>query len=161
MAEGLDQTEDKDQREREAQAEAAGPAPVVEATGEDETEDEAVETDGVHVETETRIRKRPLYKRPAFLIIAAIVLIVAAIFVIRYWLYARSHESTDDAFIDGHIIQLSPKVSGYVTKVYVTDNQEVKKGDLLIEIDPRDYEARLEQAQATLDAGLARLREAR
>src|SRR5205807_4251480 len=130
MAEGLDQTEANSQPKREAQAEAAGPTPVVEATGENETEDEVVDTDGVHVETETRIRKRPLYKRPAFLVIAAIVLIVAAIFVIRYWLYARSHESTDDAFIDGHIIEISPKVSGYVARVYVKGNQDVHKGDL-------------------------------
>jgi membrane fusion protein (multidrug efflux system) len=147
--------------ERTARTQAAGPTPVVEATDENETDDEIVDTDGVQVETETEIRKRPLYKRPAFLIIAAIVLIVAAVFVIRYWLYARSHETTDDAFVDGHVIQLSPKVSGYVSKVYVADNQPVNKGDLLAEIDPSDYETRLQQAQAALDAGEARLREAR
>jgi membrane fusion protein, multidrug efflux system len=93
--------------------------------------------------------------------VAAGLLIIGAIFGVRYWLYARSHESTDDAFIDGHIIQLSPKVSGYVAKVYVTDNQQVKAGDLLAEIDPRDYESRLEQAKAALNAGTARLKEAR
>lgn len=166
MAEGRDQTSDRDSRASEAQPEAASPTPVVEATSGTaalpaEVEDDAAETDGAHVETETRIRKRPLYKRPAFLIIAFIVLVIAAIFIVRYWLYARSHESTDDAFIDGDIVQLSPKISGYVRKVYVADNQPVKKGDLLVEIDPSDYETRLEQAQAALDAGEARLREAR
>src|SRR6267378_471770 len=80
-------------------------------------------------------RKRPLYKRPAFLIGALVVLVIVAIVGIRYWLYARSHESTDDAFIDGHIIQISPKVSGYIAKVYVTDNQSVNAGDLIAEID--------------------------
>src|ERR1700741_2858133 len=100
-------------------------------------------------------RKRPLYRRPAFLIGAAIVLLLALFFGFRYWAYARSHESTDDAFIDGHIIQVSPKVSGYVLKVYVTDNQNVKAGDLMVEIDSRDLQAKVDQAKAALKAGLA------
>src|SRR5882762_1538197 len=105
-------------------------------------------------------RKRPVYKRPAFLIGAAVVLLIVAIVGLRYWLYARSHETTDDAFIDGHIIQVSPKASGYVAKIYVTDNQQVKAGDLLVELDARDYEARLDQAKAALDAGLAQQHQA-
>ena len=68
---------------------------------------------------QTQTVKKPLYKRPAVLVVASIVLIIGAIIGVRYWLYARSHESTDDAFIDGHIIQISPKASGYVAKVYV------------------------------------------
>jgi membrane fusion protein (multidrug efflux system) len=86
---------------------------------------------------------------------------VAVVFGLRYWIYARGHESTDDAFVDGHIVQISPKVSGYVAKIYVRDNQEVKEGDLIAEIDARDFEARLEQAKAALAAGSARLQEAR
>src|ERR1700754_421654 len=105
--------------------------------------------------------KRPFYKRRGVLIIAAVVLLVGAIVGVRYWLYARSHESTDDAFIDGHIIQISPKAAGYVAKIHVDDNQQVKAGDLLVEIDPRDYEVRLKQAQAALDAGLAKENEAK
>jgi membrane fusion protein (multidrug efflux system) len=105
--------------------------------------------------------KKPLYKRPAVLVAASIVLVVGAIIGVRYWLYARSHESTDDAFIEGHIIQISPKASGYVAKVYVTDNQQVKAGDLMVELDARDYQARLAQAKAALEAGLAKQNEAR
>jgi membrane fusion protein (multidrug efflux system) len=166
MAEVLDQTKATEKREREGHAEVESPTPVVEATGGNVAvpvgvEEEAADSDNSHIETGRQIKKKPLYKRPVFLIIAAIVLIVAGIFVVRYWLYARSHESTDDAFIDGHIIQLSPKISGYVAKVHVKDNQEVKEGDLLVEIDPSDYETRLQQAQAALDAGQARLKEAR
>ena len=108
----------------------------------------------------THFRKRPLYKRPAFLIGAALVLLLAVLLGLRYWLYARSHESTDDAFIDGHIIQVSPKISGYVAKIYVTDNQQVKSGELLAELDARDYEAKLVQAQAAYDAGLAQQHQA-
>jgi len=106
-------------------------------------------------------RKQPLYRRPAFLIVAVLAILVGGALGIRYWLYARSHEYTDDAFIDAHIIQVSPKVSGYVVKVYVESNQQVNKGDLLAEIDPRDYQARLDQAKAALAAGEARLNEAR
>src|ERR1044072_6189878 len=108
-----------------------------------------------------RPRKAPLYRRPAFLIAAVLIILVGAFLGVRYWLYARSHESTDDAFIDAHITQVSPKVSGYITKVYVESNQQVNKGDLLAEIDPRDYQVRLDQAKAALAAGEARLKEAR
>jgi len=113
------------------------------------------------VEIPQHTRKQPLYRRPAFLIAAVIVILVSALLGTRYWLYARSHESTDDAFIDAHITQVSPKVSGYVVKVYVDSNQKVNKGDLLAEIDPRDFQARLDQAKAALAAGEARLKEAR
>ncbi|HMF57821.1 MAG TPA: HlyD family secretion protein, partial [Pyrinomonadaceae bacterium] len=125
-----------------------------------DVEFEPVETEPIGADS-VPVRKRKLYRRPVFLIVAAIILILSVIFGVRYWLHARSHESTDDAFIDGHIVQISPKVAGYVAKVYVTDNQQVKEGDLIAEIDARDYETRLQQAQAALNAGLARLREAR
>lgn len=124
-----------------------------------DVEFESVETESSRTETVT-VRKRRVYRRPVFLIVAGVILILGLILGLRYWLYARSHESTDDAFIDGHVVQVSPKIAGYVAKVYVQDNQEVKEGDLIAEIDARDYETRLQQAQAALDAGLARLREA-
>lgn len=105
--------------------------------------------------------KKPLYKRPIPLVVASIIVIAGVIFGIRYWNYTRTHESTDDAFIDGHIIQISPQASGYVLKVYVDDNQQVKAGDLIVEIDPRDYETKLQQARAALDAGVAKHKESR
>ena len=120
-----------------------------------------LESGRADVDDHAATKKRPLYKRRAVLLIAAIVLLIGLVVGVRYWLYSRSHESTDDAFIDGHIIQISPKASGYVTKIYVNDNQQVKAGDLIVEIDPRDYETRLQQAKAALEAGLARENEAR
>jgi len=62
---------------------------------------------------------------------------------IRYLLYARAHESTDDAFIDAHVVAVSSKVPSYVARVYVDDNTHVKAGDLLVELDPRDFQERL------------------
>ena len=130
-----------------------------------EVEDERKESGLIDEHPEPRqpptvVLRRPLYRRPALLIAAVLVLLIGLTFGIRYWLYARSHETTDDAFIDSHITQVSPKVSGYVVKVYVDSNQQVKKGDLLAEIDPRDYQAKLDQAKAALSAGEARLKEA-
>ncbi|PYS96047.1 MAG: hypothetical protein DMF65_13535, partial [Acidobacteria bacterium] len=133
-------------------------APTEEETFEEEQYE--VAPDIPDDETAVVVKRRPLYRRPAFLLAAAVVLLVAVIFGLRYWAYARTHETTDDAFIDGHIVQVSPKVSGYVAKVYVTDNQQVKEGDLVAELDARDYDARLEAARAALAAGLARGREA-
>jgi membrane fusion protein (multidrug efflux system) len=167
MAEVTDQIEvERRQKDSEA-ARIAGPQPVVEAPGKDKTQPagalglEEPGSVGARGATEVGTKKRPLYKRPAFLAVAASLLIAGAIIGVRYWLHARAHESTDDAFIEGHIIQISPKVSGYVAKVYVQDNQEVKAGDLIVELDARDYQARLDQAKAALEAGLARLKEAR
>ena len=112
------------------------------------------------VDEHEHVRRRPLYRRPVFLIIAAAILLLAIVFGVRYWAYARSHESTDDAFVDGHIIQVSPKVSGYVLKVYVSDNQNVNAGDLIAELDARDLEAKVDQAKAALTAGLSQQKQA-
>ena len=87
----------------------------------------------------------------AFGVVAAVVLLT---FGVRYVLYARAHESTDDAFIDGHIVGVSPKVASYVARVFVDDNTHVKAGDLLVELDSRDFEARLAQAAANLTAAV-------
>ncbi len=89
-------------------------------------------------------------RRRKFILIGVSALIVVAIGALIYWLYARQYESTDDAFIDGDIVQISPKVSAYVTKVDVDGNQYVHKGDLLVELNSSDYEIKLEQAKAQL-----------
>jgi membrane fusion protein (multidrug efflux system) len=70
------------------------------------------------------------------------------------YLYAQSasYESTDDAFIAAHTIEIAPKIAGKVDSVFVKDNQLVKKGDLLVQIDPRDYDAQLDQKQAALES---------
>jgi membrane fusion protein (multidrug efflux system) len=64
--------------------------------------------------------------------------------------HSMTHESTDDAFIDAHFVSVAPKVAGRLAAVNVDDNQLVKKGDVLTEIEPRDFQVALAQAQATL-----------
>jgi membrane fusion protein, multidrug efflux system len=73
-----------------------------------------------------------------------------------YFTSVRPFESTDDAFIEGDIVQVSTRVSGQVLRVLVSDNQHVNKGDLLAEIDPADYEARLAEARGKLADSTAR-----
>jgi membrane fusion protein (multidrug efflux system) len=70
--------------------------------------------------------------------------------VIGLFLYYRNRESTDDAQVDGHITQISSKVYGRVGEVLVNDNQQVKVGQLLVKLDPRDLQAALSQAKAQL-----------
>jgi membrane fusion protein, multidrug efflux system len=87
-----------------------------------------------------------------FLIIGIVVLLVAGIFL---WRYFSSYESTDDAQIDGHLNPVSARVGGHVEKLLVEDNQYVKAGQPLVEIDPRDYQVLVAQAQAEYDNALA------
>src|SRR5580658_11320463 len=92
---------------------------------------------------------RPNPKRRRNVLILAIVVVVlfAGVFL---WRYLSSYESTDDAQADVHLYPVSARVSGYVVKVNVDDNQWVEKGAVLVEIDPKDYEVAVAEAQASL-----------
>ncbi len=102
-------------------------------------------------------RKRP-GKKP--LIILGIVVVVMVVVALVWWLLTRNQETTDDAFTDGDAVTIAPKVAGYVTDLRVKDNQRVKKGDLLVVIDPRDATAQRDQAQAQLGLATAQLHQA-
>jgi membrane fusion protein (multidrug efflux system) len=78
--------------------------------------------------------------------VVAVLIVIAAI----VWLRSRGHESTDDAQVDGRITQIAPRVGGPVIKVAVDNNIEVKAGDLLVQIDPRDYQVAVDRAKAEL-----------
>jgi membrane fusion protein (multidrug efflux system) len=80
--------------------------------------------------------------------IAIVILAVVGFFVYRYM---SSYESTDDAQIDGHVNSVSARISGHVVKLNVEDNQFVKAGDVLVEIDPADYQVAYERAKADFD----------
>jgi len=89
------------------------------------------------------------------------VLIVALGVGAYYFWFLAPYQSTDDATIEGHVTAVAPQISGRVTLVLVQDNQEVKEGDELFEIDPRDYETKLLQAQASLTAARSVLAQAK
>src|SRR5262252_1812768 len=117
--------------------------------------------DQVEASKDISAQPRGRSKRRILFAVIGVVILLGTVAGVRYWLHSRLYESTDDAFIEGHATQVSPKVSGYVQKIYITDNQQVKAGDLLVEIDPRDYEVRLAQARAALSAATARSKAAR
>ncbi|HTU41706.1 MAG TPA: HlyD family secretion protein [Candidatus Aquilonibacter sp.] len=87
-------------------------------------------------------------RRRTLIIIIAVVVVIAAGLLL--WRYLSSYESTDDAQADVHLYPVSARISGYVIAVNVNDNQWVNKGDVLVEIDPTDYQVALAQAQANL-----------
>ena len=91
------------------------------------------------------------YKR-WILLVSLVVLIVGCAFL---WHYLSGFESTDDAQVDVHLYPVSARISGYIQKVDVEDNQWVNSGSRLLEIDPKDYEVALSRAQATLDTSEA------
>ena len=103
----------------------------------------------------------PRWKKIIYGLIAAIVVVALIIGGVLYWLHARHFESTDDAFIDGHLSQMASQVSGRVLRLAVDDNQLVKKGQVLIEIDARDYDVKLDQARAQKANAQAQLEQAR
>jgi len=113
-----------------------------------------------------RPRRRRQFPKPPgghrlFLVFGGVVLLIALAVGVHYYLQSLAWESTDDAFIEGRIVQIGPKVAGQVLRVAVQDNQAVRLGDLLVEIDPRDFEARAAQARANLAASESRLMGAR
>ncbi len=96
-------------------------------------------------------------RRIAALAVLVVLLIVAALFGVPWYINWLHHATTDDAFIEGHIMPISPRVAGHVLAVHVQDNQQVKTGDLLVELDPAPFQARLAQAEAALQVAKAQL----
>lgn len=89
-------------------------------------------------------------RKPLIFAVAGVAAIVAGNFGYHYWQYASTHEETDDATVSGHIHQVSSRINGNVSEVDVNDNQLVKKGQLLVKLDPRDLEVKVLQTQAAL-----------
>ena len=87
--------------------------------------------------------------------IAAVVVVILALAAAGLWWHSTYSEDTDDAQIDGHLIQISSRITGQVLKVDVEENQIVKAGDVIAELDPRDYEVAVENAQAALQSAQA------
>ncbi|MEA3116180.1 MAG: rane fusion protein multidrug efflux system, partial [Caballeronia sp.] len=91
------------------------------------------------------------------LIILGVVVLLLILGGLIWWFATRNQVSTDDAYTDGDAVTIAPKVSGYVVVMNLGDNKFVHKGDLLIKIDPRDYQAQLDQANAQLGQAQAQL----
>ncbi|HEY4772628.1 MAG TPA: biotin/lipoyl-binding protein, partial [Steroidobacteraceae bacterium] len=97
---------------------------------------------------ESKPQRKPPLNRKAALIVGAVIACLLALVAIIWWLHARNYESTDDAFIDAHVVRIAPRISGEVARVLVHDNQLVAAGDLLVEIDRADPQSRLVQVSS-------------
>ena len=105
-----------------------------------------------NTKTEIKQADKPTNKKGrarAFLIFF-VVLAMVATGGLLYWLHARQFEDTDDAQVDAHLNPVTARIDGTITHVYVDDNQSVKAGQPLVDLDPRDAQVAMDQAQAQL-----------
>jgi membrane fusion protein (multidrug efflux system) len=118
---------------------------------------------GAEKETDKKKKPKgpPWHKRPGIVGLLVFALIVVVLAVLLIWRHSRAHVTTDDAYVDGISQIVSSQVSGRVVRVLVNDNQDVKAGQELVELDPSDYQSRLDQAHATGAQAEAQLAEAR
>lgn len=109
--------------------------------------------------SEGKSDKPSLFRRPLFWIILLVVVGAVAIGGTLWWLNARQYESTDDAFVDAHIVRLAPEVAGTLVQIADVDNRHVEAGRLLAVIKPSGPEAQLAEARANVVAAQAQARQ--
>src|ERR1700756_1527415 len=99
-------------------------------------------------------------RRRRILIIGAVIGVLGLFFGIRYWMYASTHEDTDDAYVTGYTHQISSRITGTVQEVLVDDNWHVTAGQPLLKLDPRDYQVQLQKDRASYLQAQAQLLQA-
>jgi membrane fusion protein (multidrug efflux system) len=109
----------------------------------------------------TKKEAAPKKKNPVFIIVLAVLVAGGLWFGLTKYFHGKKHEETEDAQVEANISPVMSKISGYVSKVYVKDNQYVKKGDTLLTIDDRDLKIILQQAEAALGTAGSNLAAAR
>jgi membrane fusion protein (multidrug efflux system) len=95
-------------------------------------------------------RRGILSRRPIRLVLALVVVALLCAGGMRFWNYLQSYEWTDDAGIDGHLDPISTRINDTVVRVYVENTYQVKAGQPLVDLDPRDYQVAVENAEANL-----------
>jgi membrane fusion protein (multidrug efflux system) len=98
----------------------------------------------------TVVKRSPTAGRKRAFLIFFVILVVLAAGGILFWLHSRQFETTDDAQVEGHLNPVAARIDGNIVRVYVENNQTVKVGDPLVDLDPRDYQVSLDQAAAKL-----------
>lgn len=110
-----------------------------------------VESELEHHEPAEPSRRRSRWSEPRFRYALLGAACVLALMIAGLWYYYHGRETTDDAQVDGNITQMAPRIPGTVSQVFIHDYDFVREGQLLIKIDPRDYQARVDQAEAALE----------
>ncbi len=105
----------------------------------------------LNTETKEEVKEEKKHRKGVKRTIALILLILVGCGIAYFVMDALKYESTDDAYIETTTVSVAPKVSGHITKVYITDNQPIKEGDLIAEIDPTDYEIAFDKADAAYE----------
>lgn len=108
------------------------------------------------METNDKAQKKPLNKK--FIVALAAIIILGGGYGIYKYVHSLSHEITDDAQVESKITPVVSKIPGYIKEILVHDNQEVKKGDILLQLDDSEYQIKVQQAQAAYDASLSQLK---
>jgi membrane fusion protein, multidrug efflux system len=103
----------------------------------------------------TTPQKPSVWRRRPLILLGTLILFVGLFYGLDYLADSLTHESTDDAFIAADVVAIAPKVPAQVIKVHITDNQLVHTGDLLVELDPRDFQVALDQKQAAVTTAQA------
>ena len=111
-------------------------------------------------ESQAAKQKMPRWKKLLYWIVGLAVLAALIVAGLLYWLESRHYASTDDAYVQAYISQVSSQVGGRVIKLSIDDYQTVKDGQLIVQLDPRDFEVKLEQARAQRSQSAAQLDQA-
>ena len=146
-----DDAHDQDEKHGRDGADGSKPDAAEKPAGNDQADD--ADEDG------DKAKKKPsIFKKPLFWIVLIVVVSVLVIGAVLYWLHARQYESTDDAFVDAHIVRIAPQVAGTLVQVANIDNKHVEPGRLLAVIEPSGPEAQLAEAQANVKQAQAEYR---
>jgi membrane fusion protein (multidrug efflux system) len=98
--------------------------------------------------------------RPWGVLLAIVILVAAAALLVSWLMHRSTHPATTDAYVEGRVVRISPRVAGPVIALHVDDNSRVQAGDTLLEIDPADYQAKVDQAQAAVLIAQSSIRQA-
>lgn len=128
-----------------------------EPEGDGETEDGDGDGDGGQDED----RKPPPYKRPIFWVVVGVIAVVLIVGGILFWLHKRQFITTDDAYVDAHIVRIAAEVQGKLTHVAAADNRHVQAGALLATVEPQGPQAQLAQARAQIAQADAQIEQSR
>jgi membrane fusion protein (multidrug efflux system) len=112
--------------------------------------DQNPETNGDETESSEQPKQKSAKR---FIIIGVVAVLVVG--ALLFWWRSTFYEDTDDAQINGHLVQISSRIAGQVIKIYVDENQEVKAGDPICDLDPKDFQVAVQQDEANLQAAEA------